>query len=145
MAVSHPLLSGRDQAVKTSNQRQLIKKMKAEWKSLWRERINDRTRAEGIANKNYAVLFVERGTVVHATRNFKPPNFREILKRHKHVGVSKIPPPSHHEGGWGKFIRSAITSRFNPSQKGKTLLLNKKLSRQHQLKKKDKGWVHFRV
>ena len=145
MAVSHPLLSGRDQAVETSNQRQLITKMKIEWKSLWKERINDKTRAEGIANKNYTTLFVERGTVVNATRNFKPPNFNEILKQHKHVGASKTPLLNHHKGGWGKFIRSAIASRFNPSRKGKTLLFNKKPTRQHQLKKKDKGWVHFRV
>lgn len=50
--------------------------------ALARERLNDKLRAEDMAT-NYCDLFVERGKVIHATRNFRALSFRDILERHK--------------------------------------------------------------
>jgi hypothetical protein len=36
---------------------------------LWKERFDDKVRAEGVANRDYSSLFVEKGTVIFATRN----------------------------------------------------------------------------
>ena len=54
--------------------------VRAEWRLLWRNRIDDKVRAEGIANRDYSLLFVDRGTVIVATKDFKPLNFKEILE-----------------------------------------------------------------
>jgi len=54
---------------------------------------------------------VEKGAVIFATRDFKPLGFREILEQHKIVDVDRIIPPSLHVGGWGKFMRTSITSQ----------------------------------
>lgn len=45
------------------------------------------------------MLFVERGTVIFATRDFKPLSFREILERHKLVDVDMVVPLSPRVGG----------------------------------------------
>ena len=60
-------------------QQEIINELKAQYKTLWWERIDDKVRAEGIANRDYSMLFVEKGTVIFATRDFKPLNFKEIL------------------------------------------------------------------
>ena len=62
---------------------------------LWRDRIDDRVRAEGIADKDYSMLFVEGGLVVVATRDYKPLNFREIMENYmlseEYSAVSPVP------------------------------------------------------
>ena len=87
---------------------EIIKELKMQWKELWWERIDDRARAEGIANHDYSGLFVDKGTVIVATRDYKPLNFREILEMHKLFDVGKFVSPPAAVGGWGKFIRTSI-------------------------------------
>jgi hypothetical protein len=119
------------------------KELREQWKILWRERIDDKVRAEGIANRDYSVLFVEKGTVIFATRDFKPLSFREVLEQHKIVGVDRIIPPSAYVGGWGKFIRTSITSQNRHRRIGQTRrYLDDKKQRQH-LKKGERGWLHY--
>lgn len=65
-------------------------------------------RPEGITNEVCSLLFVEKGTVIFATRDFKPWSFREILKLHGLFGVERFLPPSLHVGGWGRFIRASL-------------------------------------
>jgi len=60
--------------------REFLERLRTRWKSLWLDRIDDRVRAEGIANEDYDLLFVDKGTVIVATRDYKPPDFREILE-----------------------------------------------------------------
>ena len=121
----------------------IIKELKAQYKTLWRERIDDKVRAEGIANRHYSMLFVEKGTVIFATRDFKPLNFKEILDQHKVVGVDRVVPPSPHVGGWGRFIRTEIASQRRHGRVRQTRqYLDDKKQRQH-LKKGGRGWVHF--
>ena len=120
-----------------------INELKAQYKALWRERIDDKVRAEGIANKDYSMLFVEKGTVIFATRDFKPLNFKEILDQHKVVDVDRVVPPNPRVGGWGKFIRTEIASQKRYGRVRQTRQhLDDKKQRQH-LKKRGRGWLHY--
>ena len=66
---------------------EFLEAVKEHWRLLWLDRIDDRVRAEGVASKDYNLLFVDRGTVIVATRDYLPPNFEQILERH--VAVKK--------------------------------------------------------
>jgi len=124
-------------------QKEKVEELKAEWKRLWRERIDDKVRAEGIAKNDFSMLFVDKGTVIFATRNFKMLNFREILELHKIVDVDRFVPPGPHAGGWGKFIRMIITSQKSSSRvRQMRQYLDDKKERQ-QLKKGGRGWLHI--
>jgi hypothetical protein len=129
--------------VEVTARQEIVQELKAQYKTLWRERIDDKVRAEGIADKDYSMLFVEKGTVIFATRDFKPLNFKEILERHKAVDVNRFVLPSPHVGGWGRFVRTEITSQKNHGRVRQTRqYLDDKKQRQH-LKKGGRGWLHF--
>ena len=115
--------------------------MKAEWKRLWRERIDDHVRAEGIAREEYTQLFVERGTVILATRKFKLISFRDVLEQHGIIDVHRYVSDPR-VGGWGKFIRSMVTGQ-NGVKRGNRAAsyVAEPRERQH-LKKGGRGWVH---
>jgi hypothetical protein len=122
---------------------ELVEELKRDWRNLWRERIDDKFRAEAIAKKDYEHLFVERGTVIFATRKFKMLNFREILQLHGLVDVERFVPPSPVVGGWGKFIRTFIASQPSPKRaKRKQMYVCEEKKRQ-QLKKGGRGWLHI--
>ena len=67
---------------KIKAQKELVESLKIQWKLLWSERFNDKIRAEDISLKDYTSLSVERGTVIHANRDFKTLTFKEILEQH---------------------------------------------------------------
>jgi hypothetical protein len=46
----------------TLNEKEAVEEIKVQWKSLWHERVDDKVRAEGIANGDYTKLYVEKGT-----------------------------------------------------------------------------------
>ena len=91
-----------------ANQKELVEELKVEWKKLWRERLDDKVRAEGVAITDYSSLFVDKGTVIHATRDFKALNFKEILEQHEIVDIERYVPPDRFVGGWTKFVKSNI-------------------------------------
>ncbi len=62
------------------DQKTLVGELKTEWKKLWEERVDDKIRAEGIAKNDYSRLYVDRGTIIHATRDYKAVNFKDILR-----------------------------------------------------------------
>ena len=64
-------------------QKEFVEELKAQWKRLWRERVDDKIRAEGVASCDYSSLFVEKGTIIHATRDYRALNFKEILLQNK--------------------------------------------------------------
>ncbi|MDH5266250.1 MAG: hypothetical protein OEW62_01075 [Candidatus Bathyarchaeota archaeon] len=118
--------------------------LREEWKRLWRERIDDKVRAEGIANRDFDVLFLDRGTVIFASRDARIPGFREILELWAPSDVRYAVPPDPRVGGWRKFIRTELRKvvesrkrRFDYRERG-----NKRKSRQ--LKKGGRGWLHVR-
>jgi hypothetical protein len=123
-------------------QRKTVEELKEMWKALWVERIDDHVRAEGIANKDYSDLFVERGTVILATRNFKLLSFREVLERSGVVDADRFAPADPRVGGWGKFIRTSISSRKVGGRVRRAVsYFEEKKERQH-LKKGGRGWLH---
>ena len=126
--------------------KEIVEELKEQWKKLWRERIDDKVRAEGIANEDFSKLFVEKGTVIFATRNFKMLSFRDILEFHKVVNIDRIIPPNPNVGGWRKFIRTVIATQKSSSRirQARQYLDEKKQKQQkQQLKKSGRGWLHF--
>jgi hypothetical protein len=119
----------------------LVKEVKTQWQGLWHERIDDKVRAEGIANKDYSMLFVDKGTVVFATRDFRLPNLKEILQQHSLSDVDRMIQPSPMVGGWGKFVRTKITNGSAPRISRAALYQPMKKACQ-QLKKGGRGWLH---
>jgi hypothetical protein len=117
-----------------------VEEIKSQWKRMWRERIDDRVRAEGVACENYDKLFVERGTVVLATRDFKLSTLKEILELHKVANAERLVPPSPNIGGWGKFVRTHISGRRPASTRVREFESDEK--KPQQLKKGGRGWLH---
>jgi hypothetical protein len=94
-------------------------------------------RAEGVAVQDYHQLFVDKGTVIHATRDCQTLSFKEILK--KHAISERYFPPDPHAGGWTKFAKTHITNNLKkPPQSKATVERNVK----QQLKKSGRGWLH---
>jgi hypothetical protein len=115
-------------------------RLKEEWRLLWRERFDDRVRAEGVAVRDYLLLFMDRGFVIFASRNAKAPSFSEIVDFWASQGCIYAPDPA--VGGWGKFIRTELgklrhsrAKMFNEGQP-------KRNGKRQQLKKGGRGWLH---
>jgi hypothetical protein len=123
------------------NQKEMVEELKLEWKKLWQDRFDDKVRAEGIANADYSSLFVERGTIIHATRDFKALAFREILEQHQIVNGERYIPPSPHIGGWTKFVKTQIKNQ-PPLWIRHSSYCEDRKERQH-LKKHGRGWLHI--
>jgi hypothetical protein len=140
---SRLLLSGRDCITVVAEEKETVEMLKTEWRRLWRERIDDHVRAEGVANEDYSELFVERGTVILATRNFKLMDFKDVLERHGIVDFHRHVPADPRVGGWGKFIRTTITGQVlaRRVRRAATCLAEPR-QRQH-LKKGGRGWLHL--
>ena len=124
--------------------KEFVDELKAQWRVLWRDRIDDRVRAEGIANRDYSSLFVERGTVIVATRKYKPPDFLEILQRHIPPDFDRVVPPSPFVGGWRKFVRDVLSNQKRFTRRGRPVPSEPKKKGQ-QPKKGGRGWLHFRM
>jgi hypothetical protein len=121
-------------------QKKLVEELKGEWKLMWSERFNDKVKAEGVSVANYTSLRVEQGTIIHATRDFKALNFKEILEQHKVEQPDRFIQPHPEVGGWNKFIKTKITN--TPIKKDKRIDdINVKNGRQ-QPKKNGRGWLH---
>jgi hypothetical protein len=129
--------------VETSGLKEFVDELRGEWKLLWRDRIDDRVRAEGIADREYSKLFVERGTVIVATRDYKPPDFVEILKQHISSDAEKLVPPDPAVGGWGKFMRNVLRKQRGPDRRQAPPEPERREGKQ--LKKGGRGWLHFRM
>jgi len=117
-----------------------MKKLKEQWVFLWNERFNDKIRAEGIAVRDYPLLFMDRGSVIFANRDTKIPSFVDIIDFWASMGLIYAPNPE--VGGWGKFIRMEIRklrSKRMASQRYET----KHDSERKQLKKGGRGWLHI--
>ena len=123
-------------------QKEFVDELKVEWKKLWRERIDDKVRAEGIAIDDYNSLFIDKGTVIHATRDFKALNFKDILEQHEVLNVERYIPPNPHVGGWGKFVKDNIATNQQSKRKKSSQFFVEKKTEKKQLKKSGRGWLH---
>jgi hypothetical protein len=129
--------------VQASDEKVVVEGLRSEWKRLWMERVDDKVRAEGVASSDFSGLFVERGTVIFATRNFKLLSFRDVLERHGIVDANRHVSPDVVVGGWGKFVRSTIVSRGLPVRVRRAASYVAEKSERQQLKKGGRGWVHL--
>jgi hypothetical protein len=129
---------------KAQAQKKLVEELKTQWKLLWSKRFEDKVRAEGISIDEYIALSVEQGTVIHATKDFKALNFKEILEKHLVENPDRYVAPNVNVGGWGKFIKTEI----NPSNQRRnslTSICGDKKARKRtgqQSKKGGRGWLH---
>lgn len=119
-----------------------VGEIKAQWKTLWRKRFDDKVRAEGIANADYPLLSVERGTILFATRRFKPPDLWDILEKNKIREAHRVIQPSSAVGGWGKFIRTVITAQIPRGRVRRAMEYSAPQKQRQQLKKGGRGWLH---
>ncbi len=120
---------------------EFLRRLKEEWRLLWRERFDDRVRAEGVAVRDYPLLFMDRGFVIFASRDARAPSFSEIVDFWASQGCIYAPDPA--VGGWGKFVRTFIIRRSERRrivESAKTLNGNCK---KQQLKKGGRGWLHI--
>ena len=90
--------------------------VKAEWKLLWQGRIDDKVRAEGMADRCFSLLAVERGTVISATRDFKELSLKAILRSYDVENVEQVVGPHPSEGGWTKFARTVLNKQTRVQQ-----------------------------
>ncbi|MCW4014841.1 MAG: hypothetical protein NWF06_00565 [Candidatus Bathyarchaeota archaeon] len=88
--------------------KEFVDELRTDWKHLWQNRLDDKIRAEGIAQQDYSKLFVEQGTVIKATRDYKPLEFFDIVEGYLGPNTTKAIVPNTTVGGWGKFIRNNI-------------------------------------
>jgi len=121
--------------------KEMVEQLKVQWRRLWQERVDDKIRAEGIATADYCDLFVEKGTIIHATKDFKALNFKEILEQHQIANVDRLIPPNPQIGGWTKFVKLNITSQRIWKKRRVELYCVEKKQKQ-QLKKGGRGWLH---
>jgi len=121
-------------------QKEMVEELRLQWKKLWQERFDDKVRAEGMATADYCDLFVDQGTVIHATRDFKALNFKEILEQHQVINADKYIPPSPQVGGWNKFIITNITSQTRRTRRADFYRVEKR--ERQQPKKGGRGWLH---
>jgi len=125
----------------TLSQKMTVEELKTQWTRLWEERLDDKVRAEGVATNDYSLLFVEKGTVIRATKDYKALNLREIIEKHQITNPDKYISPNPHIGGLTKFIRMNISNKHSNKNKRKNFYCNKK-SKKQQPKNGGRGWLH---
>jgi hypothetical protein len=123
------------------NQKDMVEALRLQWKKLWQERVDDKLRAEGMATADYCDLSVEKGTVIHATRDFKALSFKEILEQHQILNAERYIPPSPQIGGWNKFIKTNISSQ-KPRKIKRAASYQEEPKERQQPKKGGRGWLH---
>jgi len=126
----------------TLPQKELVEELRIQWKKLWQERVDDKGRAEGVATADYCDLYVEKGTIIHATRAYKDLNFKEILEQHQIENTDRFIAPPPQIGGWTKFIKVNITNQRSERHRRADLYRDEKKERQ-QPKKSGRGWLHI--
>ncbi len=120
-----------------SIQRKQAENLKSQWREMWNDRLVDKQRAEGIAADDYLDLFIEKGTVLHATRDFKALTFNEILQKHQ-FSNNGFEYPASFEGGYGAFIRQTFKKRERKTVENLGISTRKGKSPQ---KTASKGWL----
>jgi hypothetical protein len=137
--------SAEDRKARVVAQKKLIEELKTQWKLLWSERFDDRVRAEGVSINDYAILDVEKGTIIHATKDFKILNLKQILEKYKVENPERYVQPDVNVGGWNKFIKTEINGKTAKSSRTALYMSDKspaKKSASQQSKKGGRGWLH---
>jgi membrane-bound lytic murein transglycosylase B len=128
-----------------NEKKELVENLRQEWKTMWKSRIDDEVRAEGIADKTYERLFIDRGLILFATRKFKPPEFQEILRKYLTSEEAERLIPDPVKGGIRKFIREYITAnnKISRSQREEWVHELDAMKKKQQSSHGGRGWLHF--
>jgi hypothetical protein len=123
----------------------LIDDLREQWIQMWSTRIDDKLRAEGIVSKDYSQLFVERGLIVSATKDFKSPEFADVIRRYiPKPECEQFIPPNSSLGGWGRFIKEAVCKKNCISlRRSRHFSGPQDKNKNSQLKKNGRGWLHY--
>jgi hypothetical protein len=143
---SSALVSQRDHLVPSGSRSQteiLSDNVIEEWKALWRDRCDDKIRAEAMASRDFSLLCIEKGTVIAASRAFKPLDLRSILKSHEADDVNRVVSPHPSVGGWRKFARTALAKQGRV-RTGKHCPRCRSRRDNRQMRKGGRGWLHRR-
>jgi hypothetical protein len=116
-------------------------KLKEEWKLMWKERYDDRIRAEGVVVRNYPLLFIDRGHVIFASRDTKTPAFKEVIEFWASQGFIYSPDPT--VGGWGRFIRTELKNPVHSRARAFANGQSKCGKEKQRPKKGGRGWLHI--
>lgn len=130
--------------METKEKNEFLDEFKRQWKSMWRNRVDDKVRAEGIADKDYSLLFIDKGTVIIATRKFKLLDFYDLLKEQKSLAGIEAVPVNPLVGGWGRFIKTALSHDSRTRHGRKIPQKPVRRLQEQQLKKGGRGWLHVR-
>jgi hypothetical protein len=117
--------------------------IRKEWRELWDHKIEDKIAAEDVARRNYELLFVERGTVIQATKDYQPLDLREIMEKNEKMLGVKLTQPNPHTGGWRKFSKDVLAkqARWRHTAPHTRPHTSKKILHQNR-KKAGRGWLH---
>ena len=116
------------------------RELKADWALLWKTKFEDELKAEGVSSKDFERLFVNRGEVLFATRDFKPLNFRDILERYLGADLSWKVDPDSGAGGWGKFIKENFSAKKTATRHERPKM---KFDPSQQQRKNGRGWLNL--
>ncbi len=141
LAISDDSLPNGSLENKVKAQKELVETLKVQWKLLWTERFNDKERAEAVSKKDYEILYLERGTVINATRDYKVLNFKDILEKHMIEQPDRFIQPNANVGGWKQFVKTNISSN-KPQRSDHTSEKVPKKQATVQSKKNKQGWLH---
>jgi hypothetical protein len=117
-----------------------LKQLKDEWGRLWRERFDDKMRAEGVSTQDYPLVFAARGEVIFASRDARAPSFSEVVASYASQGLTYSPDPS--VGGWGKFIQTELRRVVHARARSFVEGHPRAEKKRQQLKKGGRGWLH---
>ena len=137
--------SSEDRKLRAESQKKLIEELKVQWKLLWSERYDDRVRAEGVSVNDYAILDVEKGTIIHATKDFKILTLKQILEKHLVENPDRYVQPDVNVGGWNKFIKTEINTKSRRGSRATAYIAEKESAKKganQQPKKGGRGWLH---
>lgn len=87
------------------------REIRREWTALWTQKIEDKHAAEAVARRDYELLFVDAGTVINASKDYTPPDLREIFARNERILGLPLRAPESHVGGMRKFARERLATQ----------------------------------
>lgn len=117
--------------------------IRKEWRELWDHKIEDKVAAEDVARRNYELLFVERGTVIQATKDYQPLDLREIREKNEKMLGVKLTQPNPQIGGWRKFSKDVLAKQTRwRSMPPRTRQQPSPPASSPNRKKAGRGWLH---
>ena len=123
---------------------QLRDDIRKEWTALWAQKFEDKQIAEDVARNDYERLFVETGTVIRASRKFKPLDLEEIIDKNEKLHGLRLTTPKPEEGGFRKFAKDVLSEQPRCGKAGakRREPPNEKKVRNGPPKKAGRGWLH---